>query len=301
MLFFDCNTMQMKISGFTIVRNAGKNDYPVVEAITSILPVVDEMIISIDKGEDNTEALIKGIVSDKIRIVYSEWDMNLREGGQVYAVETNKAKMHASKDADWLFYIQADEVIHEKYHTAILDAAKKFKDDKSVEGLLFGYLHFYGNYDYVGDSRKWYNYEVRIIRNDENISSYKDAQGFRKGNKKLNVAKINALVYHYGWVKSPKQMMDKQKDIIKYYSADDKGIERYKASAEVFDFNDFDSLQKFIGTHPAVMQQRIANKNWDTTLDISKKKFRLKDKLLFWIEQKTGWRFFAFKNYRVIK
>ena len=90
------------------------------------------------------------------------------------------------------------------------------------------------------NSRKWYNYEVRMIRNDKSISSYKDAQGFRKGNKKLDVAKINAVVYHYGWVKSPKQMMDKQKDIIKYYSADDEGIERYKASAEVFDFNDFE-------------------------------------------------------------
>ena len=291
----------MKITGFTIVKNAGKNDYPVVEAIQSILPVVDEMIVSIDKGEDNTEELIKSIVSDKIKIVYSEWDMSLREGGKVYAVETNKAMAHASEDTDWLFYIQADEIIHEKYHSVIRDAAEKYKDDKRVEGLLFGYLHFYGTYDYVGDSRKWYNYEVRMIRNDKRISSYKDAQGFRKVDEKLNVVLIDAMVYHYGWVKSPKQMMDKQKDILRYYSDDDKGIEEYRNSADAFNFNDFDSLEKFAGTHPGVMHQRIANKNWETTLDISRKKFKLKDKLLFWFEKKTGKRLFAFKNYRLLK
>ena len=59
----------MKITGVTIIRNAQKNDYPVVEAISSILPVVDEMIISIDRGEDDTEQLIKSIVSDKIKLV----------------------------------------------------------------------------------------------------------------------------------------------------------------------------------------------------------------------------------------
>src|SRR5674476_493315 len=116
----------MKITGVTIIRNAVKNDYPIVEAINSILPMVDEMIVSIDRGEDDTEQLIKGIVSDKIRIVYSNWDMGLREGGKVYAVETDKAIAHVSADTDWIFYIQADEVIHEKYHAAIIEAAKKY-------------------------------------------------------------------------------------------------------------------------------------------------------------------------------
>ncbi|HOZ78319.1 MAG TPA: glycosyltransferase family 2 protein [Ferruginibacter sp.] len=291
----------MKISGFTIVRNAVKNDYPVVEAIRSILPVVDEMIVSIDRGEDNSEDLIKSIVSDKIKIVYSEWDMSLKEGGQVYALETNKAKAHASPGSDWLFYIQADEVVHEKYHAAILAAANKYKDDTRVEGFLFGYLHFYGTYDYVGDSRSWYNYEIRMIRNNKNISSYKDAQSFRRGNEKLNVVQIDVLMYHYGWVKSPKQMMDKHKEIVKYYHEEGKVVEYFKNAADVFDFDQFDSIKKFTGTHPSVMQERIANKNWHVELDENKKRFSFKDRLLFWFEKKTGIRLFAFKNYRRIK
>src|SRR5687767_13472185 len=104
----------MKISGFIIIKNAVKNDYPVTEAIRSILPIVDEMIVSIGDSEDDTLSLIQSIASDKIRIVHSVWDPALRKGGEVLAVETNKALQHISPDADWAFYIQADEVVHEK-------------------------------------------------------------------------------------------------------------------------------------------------------------------------------------------
>ncbi|NJO25758.1 MAG: hypothetical protein HC867_08340 [Bacteroidia bacterium] len=74
-------------------------------------------------------------------------------------------------------------MVHEKYHSLIIEAAEKYRNDKSIEGLVFNYLHFYGTYDYVGDSRKWYRREIRMIRNDKNISSYRDAQGFRKNEK----------------------------------------------------------------------------------------------------------------------
>lgn len=290
----------MKITGVTIIRNAVKNDYPITEAIQSILPMVDEMIVSIDKGEDDTEHLIKGIVSDKIRIVYSNWDMGLRKGGKVYALETDKAIAHVSADTDWIFYIQADEVIHEKYRATIIEAAKKYRLNEKVQGLLFKYLHFYATYDYVGDSRKWYSHEVRLIKNDRRIGSYKDAQGFRMGNKKLNVVLIDAEVYHYGWVKDPRQMKIKQINVARYYIEDDVRLKDHFKDEDLYDFNDFDSLKKFTGTHSELMRPRIEAKNWQLNLDISKKKFSMKEKLLFWIEKTTGKRLFDFRNYRII-
>ena len=292
----------MKISGFTFVRNAIKNDYPVVESICSILPVVDEMIVLVGNSEDDTEALIRAIPSDKIRIYPSVWDDNLKKGGQVLAVETDKAFHHISPDSDWAFYIQADEVVHEKYHQIIRKTAETYLADERIEGLLFNYLHFYGTYDYVGDSRKWYHKEVRIIRNDRTIQAYRDAQGFRRGSEKLKVKPVAAEVYHYGWVKNPRKMKEKLKDLLVSYWADakdePKNIER--ASGEIFDFNQFDSLKHFDGIHPAVMQNRIKEKNWTVELDITKKKLSPKEKILYWIEKKTGKRLFDFKNYRVI-
>jgi hypothetical protein len=291
----------MKISGFTIIRNAVINDYPITEAIRSILPVVDEMIVSIGDGEDGTEGLIRSIDSDKIRIVHSAWNMNLRKGGEVLAVETNKAMQHISPQADWALYIQADEVVHEQYHAVILEAANKYKDDKRVEGLLFKYLHFYGTYNYTGDSRKWYHREVRIIRNDKTITAFKDAQGFRRGTNKLPVKLIDAYIYHYGWVKSPEQMFEKQKNVSGFWYDSKEAWLKLQKKEDFFDFNNsYDSLEKFTGTHPSVMQKRIQRQNWNIELDTETKHFSLKGRLLYWIEKKTGKRLFDFQNYKII-
>jgi hypothetical protein len=290
-----------KISGFTIVRNAVINDYPVVESILSILPVVNEMIVLVGNSDDDTEGLIRTILSDKIKIHASIWDDNLKKGGEVLAVETDKAFQFISPDSDWAFYIQADEVVHEKYYDAIRKTAEKYKDDLRVEGLLFNYLHFYGTYDYVGDSRKWYHKEVRIIRNDKGIRAYRDAQGFRRGSEKIRVKPVDATVYHYGWVKNPRKMKEKLKNVLEYWEDSMNEPENIKRVAgDIFDFNEFDSLKLFNNSHPAVMQKRISEKNWAVDLDISKKKLSFKERILYWIEKMTGKRLFDFKNYKII-
>lgn len=290
----------MKISGFTIIKNAVTNDYPVVEAIRSILPVVDEMIVAIGDSTDATVELIQSIPSEKIKIVYSTWEPGINKGGAVLAVETDKAFAHISPDSDWAFYIQADEVVHEKYHAVIRATAEKYVADKRVQGLLFNYLHFYGTYDYVGDSRTWYHKEIRIIRNNPEIKAFRDAQGFRIDGKRLPVKPVDAYVYHYGWVKSPKQMQLKRKQSLEFWN-DRQDLKKEIDASELFDYSEFDSLVKFTGTHPSVMQERVQQQNWQVTLDISQKKFSFSDRLLYWIEKRTGWRLFDFKNYRIIK
>ena len=124
----------MKVSGFTFVKNAIKYGYPVVESIQSILPILDEMIVCLGDSEDETYQLIESIGSSKIRIIHSVWDSRIREGGQVLAVETDKSLDATADESDWLFYIQADEVVHEQYHATIVYAMEKYQDDKKVEG-----------------------------------------------------------------------------------------------------------------------------------------------------------------------
>lgn len=291
----------MKITGLTIIRNAVKNDYPVIESISSVLPVVDEMIVSVDTGDDNTLELIKSIQSEKLKIVLSKWDMNLRTGGRVLALETNKALELVSSDTDWIFYIQADEVVHEQYHKTIRQAAEKYLEDKKVDGLLFKYLHFYGTYNYVADSRKWYNCETRIIRNNRGITSYLDAQGFRRGNMKIDVAAIEAFIYHYGWVKHPIQMKQKQKNVSRFWVEDSRELDAYLSSEDYFDFTAYDSLETFNGTHPAVMLSRIEKQNWKLNLDTGRKKMDFRNKVLYWFEKLTGKRLFTFSNHRIIR
>jgi hypothetical protein len=289
----------MKISGFTIIRNAIINDYPAIQAITSILPVVDEMIVAIGKSDDDTEGLIRSIDSNKIKIVVSEWDLSKLPGGRVMAIETDKALASVSTDSDWAFYIQCDEVVHEQYHEEIKRACRKYVDDKHVMGLVFGYVHFYGTYDYFGDSRRWYNREIRIIRNDKKIQSFKDAQGFRIHGKRLPCKLIDAKIYHYGWVKHPQLMENKLKTLSTHWMGKSMR-QRLDQMEGIFNYDEFDSLGRFLGTHPAVMRDRIAQKNWELDIDISQKRFTFKKWIMYVIEKVTGKRLFAFRNYKLI-
>lgn len=290
----------MKVSGFSFVRNAVKFDYPVVEAITSILPLCDEFVIAVGDSEDETRTLIQSIGSPKIKIIDTVWDESLRSGGQTFALETNKAFNEISADSDWAFYIQADEVVHEQYHDRIREALHRYKDDRSVDGLIFNYLHFYGSYDYVGDAYRWYRREVRLIKNDKSIASYKDAQGFRrKPDIKLRGKLIDAYVYHYGWVRDPRAMQGKQRSFNHFYF-DDAWIEKHIGKAESFDYTGIDALRRFDGTHPKVMQPRIQAINWQFDHDISKNNLRTKDRFKRMVERLTGWRIGEFRNYKIV-
>ena len=291
----------MIISGCIILRNAVINDYPFVESILSVLPLVDEMIVSVDKGDDNTWDVIRKINDPKIKIIPSHWDMTKRSGGVVYAEETNKVLDAVRSDSDWILYIQADEIIHEKDYPKILEAAKLYANHIKVKGLLFRYIHFYGTYDYIGTGRQWYHAEVRMIKNDPSIRSYKDAQGFRIGNEKIPVVKIDADIYHYGWVKSPEKMKKKIDNTIMFYNNDDEGIKRYREEVLSFSFDNFGKLDYFKGTHPAVMHDRIQIKNWQLDFDISINKYSRKDRLLIAFEKLTGVRLFDFRNYRQVR
>jgi len=290
----------MKISGFTIIRNAIKYDYPIVEAITSILPLCDEFIVAVGNSSDDTLGLVKQIKSPKIKIIETIWDDSLREGGRTFALETDKAFQTIALDSDWAFYIQADEAVHEKYYPEIRAAMEKYKDDSEVDGLLFHYKHFYGSYDYVGESWRWYRREIRIIKNNKSIFSYRDAQGFRKKpNEKLRVKLIDAFIYHYGWVKDPRAMQLKQLDWNKFYY-DDKWIQEHVAKAEEFDYGNIDSLVRFDETHPQALRQRIQKINWKFDYDISKKNYSLKEKIKRMVFLFTGYRIGEYKNYKLI-
>lgn len=270
----------MFVSGFVIINQAIRFDYPVVEAIESILPLCDEVVVAVGDGDDGTRELIAGMATDKIRIIDTVWDPSLREGGKVLAVETNKAYAAISPQADWAIYIQGDEVMHEDGHEEVRRAMAEHLDDASVDGLLFRYRHFYGSYDFVGASDRWYANEVRVVRACPTIRSFRDAQGFRiRNNELLRVVPLDAWIHHYGWVKPPKIMQDKQVAFNKLWHSDD-WVERHIVGEDVFQYErHIRSLHRFDGTHPQPMKRRIDAMNWTFDFDPSMNRWTLKERL----------------------
>ena len=271
----------MKIDGFTMGKNASKLFYPMKQSIMSILPIVDTFIVVLGRGdeEDNTRKEIESINSPKIKIIDTDWDIEKYPKGMEHAHQTDIAKSYCT--GDWLFYLQADEVIHEKDLSVIQQKCRELLDYNEVEGLVFNYLHFWGDYWHLQEGHCWYREEIRIIRNNPEIHSWQSAQSFRKipefdglsyrrkkGTIKLKVAKVNADVYHYGWVRPPELMQKKNKSFITNHIGKKKveKLEQENAFTVPFDYGNMNRLNKFSGSHPAVMNDWINKFNWDKQL-----------------------------------
>jgi hypothetical protein len=289
----------MKVSGFTIIRNAIKYDYPVEEAIRSILPVCDDFYVAVGQSEDETLDLVRSI-DPKIHVMETIWDDSIRKGGKVLALETDKAMKMVPKDSDWCFYIQADEAVHEKYLATIVNAMHQWKDIPEVDGLLFNYLHFFGSYDYIASSPQWYRKEIRVIKNNSTFYSYRDAQGFRKvPNQKLRVKPTDAWIYHYGWVKHPRTQYLKARDFQKLYNNKDRNKRHDTFGAAEFDYGQIDFLERFEGTHPGAIQERIDRINWQFDYDLSLNNMTLKHRFKKWVEKYFGFLPGEYKNYKI--
>ena len=311
----------MKISGFTFTKNATKLYYPVKASIESLLPLVDEFIVALADGDEDdfTEEEIYSIQSDKIKIIRTHWDLEKYPNGREYAHQTDIAK--AACTGDWLFYIQSDEVVHEKYLPVIKENCKKYLNDKEVEGFLFKYKHFWGDYDHFLVSHAWYPREIRIIRNDAEIHSWRDAQSFRRmpgfdgpdyykkeNTFKLNVVEIDAFIFHYGFVRPPFLMQKKRKNHNTNYSGQNSTDILFKDEEELFDYGDLSKLKIYKETYPSVMKDFIKKFKWKDQLQYKpvKKKIKLqkhekfKYKVLTFIEQTffDGRLLFGFKNYK---
>ncbi|WP_457566587.1 hypothetical protein [Caldithrix abyssi] len=312
----------MKISGFSFVRNGQKLYYPVVESIKSILPIVDEFVVAVGQGDpdDHTREAIEAIGDPKIKIIDTVWEEKYFNRGVINAIQTDIAKNACS--GDWLFYLQADEVVHEKYLPVIQKRCEQLLDDLRVEGLLFRYKHFWGDYDHYHISHGWYPYEIRIIRNDPHIHSWQSAQSFRyfdyydnprqeKGHRKLRVAKVDAEIYHYGWVRPPHLMQNKSRALNSVHWGKKRAEAYYASAPREFDYGPLKLLGVFKESHPAVMKERIAQMDWKHKLQYSGKpnKHRaphkhesLKYRIITFLERKIFKRpIGGFRNYVLLK
>ncbi len=253
----------MKVSGFTICRNAVKFDYPIVEVIASALPIVDEFVVNVGQSDDGTLDLIRSIKSDKVKIVESFWDDSMKKDGLLFSFQTNVALARCT--GDWALYLQADEVLHEDDYDPLRTVLQEHLADPAVLGLTFRYHHFYG--DYRSLNPWFYHRAVRIIRNDGQVESFGDAvgfclkadQGYLQTRHKDRVKSSGATMFHYGYVKPPRVLLDKMRYQVARHHGDHPGPDQARLLAqEVYGFEDYYIMKNFNGTHPRVMADRIA-------------------------------------------
>jgi glycosyltransferase involved in cell wall biosynthesis len=302
----------MKLSGFTFVRNAVRFDYPVVESIRSILPIVDEFIVNIGPDDDGTLDLVQSIGDPKIKIIRSYWNPNLTTGAYIYAQQTNIALFNCS--GKWAFYLQADEVVHEADLPRIVEAVDRYADDDRVEGLALDELTFWGDYNTVINVFPWrYSRRCWVVKPHRFVLSRGDAAGFtvhpkyKERGHRIRVVNTGARVFHYSFIKSQHALAEKYKTVFGYWQD---AFAPEAAACLSDDLYDSWFPRRFVGpydgTHPASMADRIAvypiridldSPRWRTRLIFADRKRLFQT---WWIEH-FGDRFIGRGSYRLVR
>lgn len=266
------------LSGCTFIRNGSTLGFPFVESILSIIDIVDEFVITVGKGSDDTLDQIKSIKSSKIKIIETTWNEKMSQRGFVYAQQ--KMISQYACTSDWVFYLEGDEIVHEKDHAAIQNALNQNHNKPEIEALVFDYHHFYGSPEWLAVSPRWYRRECRIIRNT--IRSFApDGQYWvvmsknRKGRYPVS-ALANAHIYHYGHVRQIEKMQLKAEQVSKYWDQ--------PAPQMTYENVDPHSLRPFKGSHPKAILNWLnenAEKKYDppelnfSNLSLRDKKHRI--------------------------
>ena len=286
----------MTVSGFTFLKNGHMLGYPFIQSIQSILPIVDEYIVALGPCDDDTEKMLLAMNEPKLKIIRTQWNNKMKHSGYVYGQQKMIAQFNCT--GDWIFYLEADEILHENdlenIHTSM---QMHLKDDK-VEALVFDYLHFYGNKNSYLWSPGWYRRAPRILKNS--IRSYAPDGLFwlvlekNKVGRYPKAALANAKIYHYGWIRSEEEMNKKSKQIQQYWGKEHNEIDYSKISQKI--------IKEFKGTHPKYMGKWLGDKEGVYKSDPNHKLTRKEKKHLFMlqIERLTGLEL-SKKHYKLVR
>jgi len=242
----------MKISLFTFIRNGVKLGYPFLESIRSALPLADEFIIALgpsDKDEENaTRIAIESLNEPKIKLIPVRWNEQMRTAGFVYGQQKMLAQSQCN--GDWAFYLEADEILHERDLDSIRCSMQRHLSNRAIEALVFDYIHFFGSPRYRAVSPGWYRRAPRAIKNSVRAVACDGLfWNVVVNNQRMRwprAALAKATIYHYGHVRALDAMNRKQEAVERYWNKTPRSLLRYQIDPK--------AIAPFIGEHPGVMK-----------------------------------------------
>ena len=247
------------ISVYTTTTNAIRDEFFIVEGIKSALLFADEVVVMDGGSTDNTLQKIHEIDDSRIHIYTNEWLTSIGTGMD----SINRSLAIGRCTSDWCILMDSDEVFHEDY----APITKKLPDSvtDNIVGIEFNTLHFYRDYTHLlNGCRSWkdlYTHKVYMVRNGIGIhhgnighepDAHVDSAGLPLDSSKTFMASIP--VFHYGHVRTLDSYMRKTNKLRKRFL----GPNSPDITPQEVKWIHPNELVSFSGTHPKVMEQRIA-------------------------------------------
>lgn len=268
------NNYEKKISGFSLIRNA--DIYPFDLCYESILEIVDEFILGIDKnipdnhgdGENSRQRLIERFLDNtnyrnKIKII-DDYDFGVRFCEKInprarWIADVNNLLLSNCSFGNCI-YIMADEMYHEDSYEEILHFANQTK----YTAMWHYFLHFVTDLVHIRRPRTVaYTNAIRVLKKDK-YTSFHDGYSFSSiyerppyhtvTKKPLETIDAKYPIYHLGYVMdfrkkikihAEKEGIFANRDFLYLLNDEISDLIEYKGPYPKFLFNqEMDSYQK---------------------------------------------------------
>jgi len=179
------------IIGLTVLKNATRMGYPWVESILSVIDFVDHFHIGEGFSTDCTYDVIKRLrwkYGDKISVSRFRWPR--MDTGFAIGAATNDALNHVRKLGGKILYVQADELWHPDSVAEMVRLA-----DEDYDSYKVPFLHLEHNCQVIQEGAG-YQWAIRMVSNEAQIISHRDAWTFEGVGRTLQVMSLPHRLVH---------------------------------------------------------------------------------------------------------
>ena len=169
----------IKISGIQPISNGVSLGYPFIEAVLSVLPIVDEFLINDGGSSDETPFYLERLQKafpNKIRLFNKAfYKSNCWE-----TIDDCLAFLISQTNGDWIFEVQGDEIWHERDLPELKKTIQKASENNynSIRSVCN-----YGNeFCEAANAYKYRN--MRIVRKIKGLKTFWGGDDFQIGNNK---------------------------------------------------------------------------------------------------------------------
>ena len=247
----------------TVIRNGIRLGYPFLEVIRAALPICDEYLVVVGRGDDGTLEAVQALAAEepRVRIVESEWSPLVVPAKCVLAQQTNIG-VHLCRGT-WVLALQGNEVLHERDLPRLRALLEEYADDPRTEALLFERLTFFADYAHVVSTYpERYKWTARAVKPGVGSYAVRDAMNFAVFDRWSTQGRdprardTGIDLYRYGLVHTGDSYARKMEEA-PHLGAEARGFAASATEALVGRLPAA-HLAEFRGTHPAVMAARVA-------------------------------------------